>query len=164
MKNEFFLLVVFLVKWIFLEIAIFDVIFDISSLGFTISSKNLLPSNFVCSLRKQNTLLLNFLFYALGPKHLSFEIVWLLILWLIHFFLGMVLFPLNFSETPCSHSILLLRIKLIYPFFIVNYMIKVSLDPSSLSYGLIITCILEACDMSLKVVPSVSVKKCYNFW
>lgn len=41
-------------------------------------------------------------------------------------------------------------------------MIEASLDPINLPCGLIITSILEACDLSLGVVPFVSIKQCYN--
>lgn len=41
-------------------------------------------------------------------------------------------------------------------------MIEAYIDPLSLSYGLVITRILEDCDLSLSVVPSILVKQCYN--
>lgn len=41
-------------------------------------------------------------------------------------------------------------------------MIEASLDPSSLPNGLINTQILETYDMSLRVIPFVLVKLCYN--
>lgn len=46
--------------------------------------------------------------------------------------------------------------------FIVNHFIEASIDPSSLSYGLIITRILEANNIPFEVVLSNVVKKCYN--
>lgn len=46
--------------------------------------------------------------------------------------------------------------------FIISHMIEGSLDPSSLSYRLIITHIFEVSNIPLKVVPSIVVNQCYN--
>lgn len=43
-----------------------------------------------------------------------------------------------------------------------NYMLGASLDPTNLPYGLIITCILDSCNVSLGVVAPASINQCYN--
>lgn len=95
---------------------------------------------------------------ALGPKYFIFKV------YVIAHIVATTLLPQLGSLSTLSQRDTLLTFciatqrKIYLSSFFLNYMIETSLDPSSLSYGLIITQILEACDVPLSVFPSISVK------
>ncbi|KAF3639550.1 hypothetical protein FXO37_23919 [Capsicum annuum] len=153
-------------KRTFLDYVMFYAIFYSNCSGFATSSKNPWPSNFDVTFEQAiRYISLNnsdFIPSSLGPTNLSLENHFIAYVIAINLLLCVgSLSTLSQHDTLLTYSILSQH-KIKLSSFIINYMIEAYLDPSNLPYWLIIARILEATNISLNSVRSVSVEQCYN--
>lgn len=144
----------------------FDHIFQIHSSGFYASLKYAWPSDFDVSFEEAKGFIAldnsHPLPSQLGPKNLPFETR------VIAHIVATTLLPRVSSLSSLAQRDTLLtyclvsRRKIKLSSFVINYMIEVASNPFSLPYGMVISRILEANNISLVDIPPRIVKQCYN--